>query len=65
MEENEDAWELYLAVRTQWRASGLGPIGLDYGAVHREAARMGIELSECTMRKLRRIEQAVLEEAAK
>ena len=60
MTQNADAWELWLEVQTQWRGGGVGIIGLDYHAVYREAARIGIELSNCTMRKIKVLERLAL-----
>jgi len=62
--ENETAWELWLAVQTQWRGAGLGVIGLDYRAVAGEAHRLGIDLNPAVMNKIRALEQAVLEQQA-
>ena len=59
--ENRDAWELWLEVQTQWRGGGLGIIGLDYPAVSAEATRLGMDLSVCTMKKIKRMERVVLE----
>ena len=57
---NADAWELWLEVQTQWRGGGMGIIGLDYNTVYAEAARIGIELSVCTMKKIKALEREVL-----
>lgn len=61
MPENFEAWELWLEVQTQWRAGGMGVIGLDYHAVYTEAERIGIVLSVCTMKKIKCLERVVLE----
>lgn len=58
--ENLDALELWLAVQTQWRASGFGIIGLDYSVLQREADRLEIELSICTMNKVKALEAYTL-----
>lgn len=65
MEENAEAWELWQAVQTQWRASGFGLIGLDYVAVNQEAIRLQIDLSNCLMQKIRALEHHTLKEQAK
>jgi hypothetical protein len=52
-------------VQTQWRATFKGLIGLDYVAVAAEAKRMGIDLSHCTMKKIKALESAVLEDQHK
>lgn len=61
MEENEDVWDLWLAVQTQWRGAGLGIVGLDYGTVYRVAESMGIEMSPCNLKKIGALERAELE----
>lgn len=53
MDENIDAWDLWIEVRTQWRGSGSG---LDYNIVYAEAERLGIDLSICAMRKIKSLE---------
>ena len=40
--ENWDAYVLFSYMRTQWRAGGMGIIGLDYGPLHRKMDRMGL-----------------------
>lgn len=60
-DQNEDAWELWLAVKTQWRGGGMGLIGLDYNVVYKEAARLEIELTPCIMKKIQALEKHVLE----
>ena len=47
---------LWLAVRTQWRAGGVGLVGLDYIAVQHEADRLGIDLLPPAMDKIRALE---------
>jgi len=63
--ENADAWQLWTAVQTQWRGSGLGIIGLDYNVLYAEAARLEIELTACTMDKIRTLEMDTLTEMNK
>jgi len=60
MDVNIDAWDLWIEIRTQWRGAGLGIVGLDYSMVYREADRLGIELSDCTMKKIKSLEAHVL-----
>ena len=61
-EENEDAWELWNAVSTQWRIGGMGAlIGLDYTALFRVAEAMEIEMSALLLRKIKRLENWVIE----
>lgn len=57
MPENEEAWELWVAVHTQWRAGPAGVIGLDYPAVYQEAALMGIDLSPGLRSKIKALER--------
>jgi hypothetical protein len=64
MPENADAWELWRAVCTQWRAGGMGIIGLDYGVAMEMADRMGIEWSPAVMIKIQALERATLKGAA-
>ena len=59
-----DAWVLWLAVQTQWRAGGFGIVGLDYPALFQIAERMGIEVSVCTMKKIQALERGELEKQA-
>lgn len=58
--ENEEAFELWLSVRTQWRASGFGLVGLVYSEVRAAARRLDIDLSPCTDRKIRVLEAETL-----
>ena len=60
MPENYDAWQLWLEVQTQWRAGPMGLIGLDYQVVYKEAERCGIPLTNCTMKKIKRLESETL-----
>ncbi len=62
MDENEDAWDLWIEIKTQWRGSGMGIVGIDYSAVYSEAKRLEIDLSPCTMKKIKALEANVLDE---
>lgn len=53
---NQDVWQVWVSVQTQWRAGGFGLIGLDYVAVEAEAERQEIELSRCDWLKLKALE---------
>ena len=64
MAQNEDALELWAAVRTQWRAGSMGVIGLDYRVLYLEAERLEINLSNCMMKKIKVLEKSVLESMA-
>ena len=61
MEQNAEAWELWQMVNTQWRAGGMGIIGLDYPAVWTMAKMIEIEMTPCLMMKIQKLEYAVLE----
>lgn len=63
MPENEEAWELWGEVKTQWRATGFGILGLDYPALYLEAARLAIPLTPRTMKKIKTLEAACLRAA--
>lgn len=39
----------------------MGLIGLDYNVIHKEAARLEIELTPCIMKKIQALEKHVLE----
>jgi len=56
MPENEDALHLWLAVQTQWRAGGMGVVGLDYSEVRHWAREMGIILTPGLWAKIKRLE---------
>jgi hypothetical protein len=65
MEQNEEAWELWSEVKTQWRASGFSILGLAYPSLYLEAERLQIKLTPRTMRKIKALEAACLREARK
>jgi len=58
--ENEDAWDLWTNVLTQWRVGPNGVIGLDYNAAAMIASVIEIEFDKVVFRKLRVLEQSVL-----
>lgn len=60
MPENEAALSLWLAVQTQWRAGGMGIVGLDYGEVRRWARDMGVVMTAAVWGKIRALERHVL-----
>ena len=53
-----------MEIRTQWRTSGFGLIGLDYNVVYKEAERLDIDLSQCLFKKIKLIEQIELKRAS-
>lgn len=58
---NADLWLLWLHVQTQWRAGGMGVIGLDWPAVMLMAKWLGYDLRIPRLyRGLQLCEQAVL-----
>jgi len=65
MPENVDVLELWGDVNTQWRAGGMGLIGLDYREVRERARELDIDLSPCVWRKIKMLENKVLEKQYK
>jgi len=63
--ENEDAWELWLNVLTQWRTGTKGVIGLDYNAAALISKTLEIPFDKVVFRKLRLLEMRVLIPAIK
>ena len=63
MTENTEAMQLWLSVRTQWRAGGMGVIGLDYAEVRRWARDLDIILSPGMWSKIRCLEFCALKAA--
>lgn len=53
--------DLWMAVRTQWRAGGIGIIGLDYGEVRRSALDIGITMTAGMWEKIKTLERYTLE----
>ncbi len=60
--ENNDAWELWMAVHSQWRGAGMGVIGIDHHAVRAAAAELEIEMSPCMWGKINTLEQIGLKQ---
>lgn len=60
MPGNRSIWELWCAVSTQWRAGGMGVIGLDYGLTMKIAALMRIPWTPALFKKIRILEEATL-----
>ena len=54
--EHADAVDLFLRCMTQWRASGNGVIGLDYGVVLQLASLYGIRDPGATLEELQVME---------
>lgn len=65
MPENAEAWNLFFCVQTQWRAGGMGIVGLDYGELRAAARDMDIPLTPGLWRKIRALEAAELSEMRK
>jgi hypothetical protein len=63
--ENEDAWDLWQAVNTQWRASGFGLVGLDYPAVWQTAEILEIEVTKPLFKKIQALERFELSRSRK
>jgi len=63
---NEEIWELWLALQTQWRAGAAGLIGLDYPAVPVAARALGVEWrAPRVWRGLQQLEAEALDHWAK
>jgi hypothetical protein len=60
MPENEDAMDLWLTVQTQWRAGGMGIVGLDYAEVRVWAEELGIAMTPAMWGKIRKLERQTL-----
>jgi len=65
MPENVEAFELWEETNTQWRAGGMGIIGLDYGEVRIWARELDIDLSQCMWRKIKTLEAKALDKQYK
>lgn len=65
LEANEEAWELWCAANTQWRAAGFGVVGLDYTAVLAVADVLGIVVTAPMLQKVAALERFELERVAK
>lgn len=59
-EVNQDAWMIWQAIKTQWRAGGMGVVGLDYSEVRYAAKEFGIEYSTRTRQKIMALEREIL-----
>lgn len=57
---NWDAWLIWQDVQTQWRAGGMGLIGLDYSEVRQSAKDLGIEYTMANKRKIQALERECL-----
>jgi len=64
-EENREAWELWLAIRTQWRTRVIGvgmgaigsmPMGLDYNVLPIVAKTLNIDVTPATLYKIQALE---------
>ena len=58
--ENDEALELWRASGSQWRAGGMGVIGLDYPAVFLVADKLDIDVDHVMLHKIQAMEQAAL-----
>lgn len=63
--ENEEAFDLWMEVRTQFRGAGFSIIGLDYQAVRDEAEDMGLSFSGSLKRKIKALERHTVESQGK
>ncbi|MCP3943225.1 MAG: DUF1799 domain-containing protein [Desulfobacteraceae bacterium] len=60
-EINFDAWAIWREIKTQWRAGGMGIIGLDYKEARQAARELGIKYSPRMRKKIQAMERTVLE----
>lgn len=62
--ENLEAFELFVALRSQWRVGMAGATGLDYGVMFHKMDRMGLtaERYEELEDQMRVLEHAALDE---
>jgi len=60
MPENDDTWELWQSIATQWRAGGMGLVGLDYPAVALVAELLEIDFDSVMIKKIGAMEREVL-----
>lgn len=63
--ENYTVWRLWDAIRTQWRTSFGGAVGLDFIAVKAIADVLDIELTPNLLKKLAKLEAMNLDKWAK
>lgn len=69
MPENWDVWELWLALKSQWRTVSvttdkfcmIRKTGLDYSSLYLVAKTLDIEITTSVLNKIRELETAVLE----
>lgn len=59
--DEEEFLSIWSYASTQWRVGGMGAVGLDYPAILDIAERMGCEVDEVFIRRLRAIEIHELE----
>lgn len=62
--ENRLAWRVYVQFGTQLRAGSSGVLGLDYTPIFEGCGRLGIEVDQDLMDRLRAIEGFILERQA-
>ena len=62
--EHEQAYRLFVGLRTQWRVGFSGPTGLDYGVLYRDLDRLNLtpEQYEELRQEIRVMESAALDE---
>lgn len=65
MAANLDAWDLWQAVQTQWRAAGMGVIGLDHAWVHKMAGILRIDYTPALFKKMAVLENAAMQKLNK
>ncbi|WP_332068381.1 DUF1799 domain-containing protein [Achromobacter xylosoxidans] len=62
--ENQQAFEIFASLRTQWRVSFAGVTGLDYGVLYRRLDRLGLSAERCDEleEQIRVLEDAAMQE---
>jgi hypothetical protein len=61
---NAEAWQLWLAVNTQWRIGPNGVVGLDYQAVIAVSQVLAIPMTKAILSKIRSLEDFQLKRLA-
>jgi hypothetical protein len=58
--ENQEAWELWIGVGTQWRAGAFSLVGLDYNALYLVADTLLIDMTPAMLYKIQFLEHQSL-----
>jgi len=60
MSENQEAWQIWNEIKTQWRAGPAGVIGIDYRMINRACHETGIFFTRALKLKIMACESEVL-----